>query len=145
MITIQLQKEIEAPPEIVFDLLADHTTFPTWDPHFIDASLTTERPIVKGSKGITVGRLMGRRMENEIYYDAYDRPTFVSGGTSSGAVVAYYSVDFTPTETGTHIDFRLEIELKGIMRLFEPFIKSTTVKQKEETLDALEAFINQNY
>ena len=145
MITIQLQKEIEAPPEVVFDLFADHTQFPTWDPHFIDASLTTERPIVKGSKGITVGKLMGRRVENEIYYDAYDRPTFVSGGTSSGAVVAYYSVDFNPTETGTHIDFRLEIELKGIMRLFEGIIKSTTVKQKEETLDALEAYIAKNY
>ena len=145
MITIQLQKEIKAPPEIVFDLLADHTKFPIWDPHFIDASLSTDGPIVKGSKGITVGKLMGRRVENEIYYDAYDRPTFVSGGTSSGAVVAYYSVDFTPTETGTHIDFRLEIELKGIMRLFEGIIKSTTVKQKEESLDALEAYIAKNY
>jgi hypothetical protein len=39
----------------------------------------------------------------------------------------------------------LEIELKGIMRLFEAFIKSTTVKQKEETLDALEAYIAKNY
>jgi carbon monoxide dehydrogenase subunit G len=145
MITIQLQKDIEASPEVVFDLFADHTQFPTWDPHFIDASLTKEGPIVKGSKGITVGKLMGRRVENEIYYDAYDRPTFVSGGTSSGAVIAYYSVDFIPTETGTQIDFQLEIELKGIMRLFEGIIKSTTVKQKEESLDALEAYIANNY
>jgi carbon monoxide dehydrogenase subunit G len=145
VITIQLQKEIQAPPEVVFDLLADHTQFPTWDPHFIDASLITKRPIVKGSKGITVGKLLGRRVENEIYYDAYDRPTFVSGGTSSGAVIAYYSVDFTPTETGTHIDFQLEIELKGIMRLFEGFIESVTVKQKKETLDALDAYIAKNY
>jgi len=53
MITIQLQKEIEAPPEIVFDLLADHTQFPNWDPSFIDASLSTEGPITKGSKGVT--------------------------------------------------------------------------------------------
>jgi carbon monoxide dehydrogenase subunit G len=145
MIIIQLEKEIEAPPEVVFDLLADHTQFPTWDPNFIDASLTTERPIVKGSKGITVGKLIGRRVENEIYYDAYDRPTFVSGGTSSGAVIAKNSINFIPTETGTHIDFRLEIELKGIMRLFESMIKSTTEKQKEESLDALEAYIAKNY
>jgi carbon monoxide dehydrogenase subunit G len=145
MIAIQLQKEIAAPPEVVFDLLADHTQFPTWDPNFIDASLSTEGPIVKGSKGITVGKLMGRRVENEIYYDAYDRPRFVSGGTSSGAVIAKNSIDFTPTETGTKIDFHLEIKLKGIMRLFEGFIKSTTVKQKKESLDALEAYIAKNY
>jgi len=145
MITIHLQKEIEAPPDIVFDLLADHTQYPTWDPYFIDASLSTEGPIVKGSKGITVATLMGRRVENEIYYDAYDRPSFVSGGTSSGAVIAKNRTNFTPTETGTKIDFHLEIELKGIMRLFGFLIKSTTIKQKEETLDALEAYIAKNY
>jgi carbon monoxide dehydrogenase subunit G len=145
LITIRLQKEIEAPPDVVFDLLADHTQFPTWDPHFIDASLTTKGPIVKGSKGITVGKLMGRRVDNEIYYDAYDRPTYVSGGTSSGPVVAKNKVDFTQTETGTRIDFLLEIELKGIMRLFGGLIKSTTQRQKEESLDALEDYIAKNY
>ena len=67
MITIQLQKEIEAPPEVVFDLLADHTQFPIWDPHFIEARLFTDGPITKGSKGTTVGEMMGRRVENETY------------------------------------------------------------------------------
>ena len=42
MITVKLQTEIEAPPEIVFDLLADHTKFPLWDPHMIDCKLYTE-------------------------------------------------------------------------------------------------------
>lgn len=144
MITIQLQREIKAPPEVVLDLLADHTQFPTWDPHFIDASLSTEGPIAKGSRGITVGEMMGRRVENEIYYDAYDRPRFVSGGTISGTMVAKNSVEFTPTETGTRIDFRLEVKLKGIMRLLEVFVKPVTVKQKTETLDALNDYITTN-
>jgi carbon monoxide dehydrogenase subunit G len=145
MITIQLQKEIEAPPEIVFDLLADHTQFPTWDPHFVAASLTTDGPITKGSKGTTVGEMMGRRVENEIYYDTYDRPKFVSGGTSSGTVIAKNSVTFTPTDNGTQIDFYLQVKLKGLMRLFEIFIKPVIVKEKEETLDALDNYITKNY
>ena len=98
MINIQLQKEIKAPPEVVFDLLADHTQFPTWDPHFSHASLSSDRPIQKGSKGTTVGEVMGRTVESEIYYNAYDRPKFVSGGTSSGPVIAKNSVQFTPTK-----------------------------------------------
>ena len=145
MIAIRLQKEIKAPPEIVFDLLADHTQFPIWDPSFIDASLSTEGPITKGSRGITVGEMMGKRVENEIYYDAYDRPRFVSGGTISGTVIAKNNVEFTPTETGTKIDFRLEVKLKGIMRLFEVFMKPVIAKQKKETLDALDAYIAKNY
>ena len=144
MITIQLQREIEAPPEVVFDLLADHTQFPIWDPHFIEASLTTEGPITKGSRGITVGEMMGRRVENEIYYDAYDRPRFVAGGTVSGTVVAKNSVEFIPTETGTQVDFRLQVTLKGMMRLLEVFMKPVIAKQKTETLDALSDYIAKN-
>ena len=145
MITIHLQKEIAAPPEIVFDLLADHTQFPTWDPHFIEAGLTTEKPIVKGSKGFTIGETMGRRVENEIYYDAYDRPNFVSGGTTSGTVIAKNWVKFSPTETGTQVDFYLEVKLKGFMRLLEVFIKPVIAKEKEESLEALKAHIAANY
>jgi hypothetical protein len=89
--------------------------------------------------------MMGRRVENEIYYDAYDRPRFVSGGTISGTVVAKNSVEFIPTETGTQVDFRLQVTLKGMMRLLEVFMKPVIVKQKTETLDALEVYIARNY
>jgi len=144
MIGIQLHKEIKASPEIVFDLLADHTQFPEWDPYFIDATLSTEGPIRKGSKGVTVGKLRGRTVESEIYYDAYDRPRFVSGGTTSGTVVAKNSVEFIPTELGTQIDFRLEVKLKGVMRFIEPFMKGVIARQKQESLDALDDYITRN-
>jgi len=84
-------------------------------------------------------------VESEIYYNAYDRPKFVSGGTSSGPVIAKNSVTFTPTDNGTLIDFYLEVKLKGLMRLFEMFIKPVIVKEKEETLDALDDYITKNY
>jgi len=86
MITVEIQMEIEAPPETVFDLLADHTKHPLWDPNMIEAKLYTEGPIKKGSTGMTVGEWRGKRLESDIYYDAYDRPKWVSGGTTSGIV-----------------------------------------------------------
>ncbi len=91
MITVEIQMEIEAPPETVFDLLADHTKHPLWDPIMIEAKLYTEGPIKKGSKGMTVGEWRGKRLESDIYYDAYDRPKWVSGGTTSGIVVSLAS------------------------------------------------------
>ncbi len=141
MITVELQTEIEAPPETVFDLLADHTKFTLWDPHMIEARLYTEGPIMKGSKGITVGQFGGRRIENEIYYDVYDRPKFVSGGTTSGTVKAKNTSEFIPTEKGTKIKWRLEVEFKGFMRLLEPLMKSTLIKQRKETMEALKDYI----
>jgi hypothetical protein len=66
---------------------------------------------------------------------------WVSGGTLSVTVAATNSVEFTPTETGTRIDFRLEVQLKGLMSLLEVFVKPGIKKQKQETLDALETYI----
>ncbi len=144
MITVQLQTEIEAPPETVFDLLADHTKFPLWDPHMIECKLFTEGPIVKGSKGITIGEFRGRRIETEIYYDAYDRPKYVSGGTSSGPVKAKNISEFSPTEKGTLINWKMDVEFKGFMRLLEPFMKSSLIKQRNETMEALKGYITEN-
>ncbi|MES0361872.1 MAG: SRPBCC family protein [Anaerolineales bacterium] len=144
MITVQLQKEYESKPEIVFDLLADHTKHPLWDPNMIEASLYDEGPIVKGSKGITVGIFQGRKIESEVYYDAYDRPRYVSGGTTSGSVKGKNTCEFIPTESGTKINWRLEAEFKGFMRLLEPFMRSSLIKQREETLDALGDYLAKN-
>ncbi len=144
MITVQLQIEIEAPPETVFDLLADHTKHPIWNPNIIEASLFAEGSIKKGSKGIFVGESNGRRIENEIIYDEYDRPKFVSGGATSGSIIGKMSNEFMPTEKGTKINYRLEVKFKGLMRLLEPFIKRTLIKQKEAELEALNDYITKN-
>jgi carbon monoxide dehydrogenase subunit G len=144
MITVELQTEIEAPPETVFDLLADHTKIPLWDPHMMEARLTTEGSIVKGSKGITIGEFRGKRVESDIFYDAYDRPKWVSGGATSGPVKATQTCEFIPTEKGTKLNWRMEAEFKGFMRLLEPFMKSTLIKQRRETMGALKDYLMKN-
>ena len=144
MITVQLQMEIEAPPETVFDLLADHTKHPIWNPNIIEASLSTKGPIKKGSKGMTVGEVRGRRIENEVIYDEYDRPKWVSGGTTSGSVIGKLSNEFMPTEKGTKINYRFEVKFKGLMRFLEPFIKRSLIKQKKAELEALNDYITKN-
>ena len=98
---------------------------------------------MKESKGITIGEFRGKRIETEIYYDAYDRPTYVSGGTTSGPVKAKNISEFSPTEKGTLVNWKMEVEFKGFMRLLEPFLKSSLIKQRQETMEALRAYITQ--
>ena len=83
-------------------------------------------------------------METEIYYDAYDRPKYVSGGTTSGPVKARQTTEFIPIEKGTKINWRMEVEFKGFMRLLEPFMKSTLIKQRRETMGALKDYLIKN-
>ena len=144
MIKIEVQTEIEAPPEMVFDLLADHSKHTLWNPNMVEARFYEEGPIVKGSKGITVGMLRGRRIENEVYYDEYDRPRYVSGGGTDGKVEAKMSNEFIPTEKGTKIIYRLEVQFKGFLRLLQPFLKRTLLKQKEEEMRALSDYVRSN-
>ena len=144
MITVKIQMEIEASPETVFDLLADHTKHPLWDPNMIEARFTTEGPIINGSKGITIGVFRGKRVESDIYYDAYDRPKWVSGGATTGMVKGKQTCEFIPIEKGTKINWAFEAEFQGFMRLLEPFMKSTLIRQRKETLEALSDYIAKN-
>ncbi len=144
MAIIKLQIEIEAPPEEVFDLLADHTKFPIWRPDILEAKLFTERPIKKGSRGMTRGVSRGREYVNEIVYYEYTRPRFVSGGTTSGIINADLTNRFTPTDTGTKVDLRLDFNFKGIMRLLQPFLISGVKQQFRDDLEALKEYISKN-
>jgi ribosome-associated toxin RatA of RatAB toxin-antitoxin module len=144
MIEIEHQSEIEASPEKVFDLLADHTQFPKWHPFIDEAGLYDEKPIKSGSKGFTKGNFKGRVIENDIVYDRYDRPTYVLGGTTSGNVFAKMSNEFVPIPKGTRVIYRLEVKLKGFMRVLEPFIKSGLSEQVKETLKALNEYVKEN-
>ncbi len=144
MIRVEIEMEIEAPPETVFDLLADHTKHPLWDPNMIDGTLDEDGPIVAGSKGKTVAKFRKGTVESDIYYDAYDRPTYVSGGTAGGMVTGTMACEFAPTEEWTKIKWRMAMQFNGLMRLMQPFLKSTAIKQRRETLEALREYVAQN-
>lgn len=144
MATFELQTEIEAPPEVVFDLLADHTKYPLWRPDISEAKLFTERPIRKGSKGMTRGESAGREYVNDIVYYEYDRPRFVSGGTTSGVLDAKLTNRFTPTDTGTKIELWMDVRFKGFMRLIQPFLMPGVKQQFKDDLDVLREYIANN-
>ncbi|MFC2035402.1 hypothetical protein ACFLUJ_04670 [Chloroflexota bacterium] len=110
----------------------------------IEGRFTTEGPIVNGSKGTTIGTFRGKRVESDIYYDAYDRPKWVSGGATSGMVKGKQTCEFISTEKGTKINWAFEAQFQGFMRLIEPFMKSTLIKQRQETLEALRTYVTKN-
>jgi len=141
MIKVKITLDIKASTERVFDLLADHTQHPLWDPNMIEASFYSEGPITKGSTGLISGTFRGKRIETEVYYDIYDRPTYVTGGTSSGPVTAKQSCEFIATDAGTQIKWKMEMNFKGLLRLLQPFLRSKLETQRKDTLLALKSYI----
>ncbi len=144
MIKVEHQIEIEASPEEVFDLLADHTEFPKWHPFIEEAGLYDKKPIRPGSKGFAKGKFKGRVIENDIVYERFDRPKFVIGDITFGNVIATISNEFVPIPKGTRVIYRVEVKLEGLMQLSEPFIKSGLSEQVKETLKTLNEYITEN-
>ena len=144
MIKGQVEIEVEAKPEIVFDLLANPTKAQTWNQNLTEASLFIEEPIKKGSKGRFIGRFGKRKMEYEIVYYEYNRPKFFSYEATNRSEISKMRYEFIPTEIGTKIDFQFEYQPKGLVRLLEPFIKlfkRLIIKQEQKELELLKDYI----
>jgi len=147
MLTGQLHIEIEAPPEIVFDLLADPTKGPTWNPKLDQVSLVPEGPIKKDSKGRITFKSGRRRMEYEFSCREYDRPKAFSLIFTCRNEISEINYEFIPTEKGTKINYRFEYQPKGFVRLLEPFIKifmGLITRQERKELEALKSHITKN-
>ena len=147
MITGQLQIEIEAKPEIVFDLLADFTKFPTWNPKVNEVSLIPEEPIKKGANGKITFKAGRRRIEYEFIYHEYDRPKAFSVEVTRSDEISKMSYEFIQTGRGTEINFRFEYQPKGFIRLLEPLFKPfkwLIIKQERKELETLRDYITKN-
>ena len=146
MITGQLQIEIEAKPEIVFDLLADPTKRSAWVPK-VEVSLIPEGPIKKGANGKIISKSGRRRTEYEFICHECDRPKAFSLELTAGDEISEINYEFTPTEKGTKIDFHFEFQPKGLLRLLEPLMKlfkRLIIKQEQKELEALRDYITKN-
>lgn len=91
MIKGQVEIEIDEEPEILFDLLADPSKAPTWNPNITEVNIYIEAPIAKGSKGRLVSKFGKRRVEYEDVYYEYDKPVFVSCGATNKSEVSRMS------------------------------------------------------
>ena len=93
---------------------------------------------------MTRGESGGREYVSDIVYYEYDRPRFVSGGTTSGAVDAEMTNRFTPTDTGTKIEFWMDVRFKGFMRLIQPLLMPGVKQQFRDNFEALREYIANN-
>jgi len=147
MITGQLQIEIEAKPEIVFDLLADFTKHPAWNPKITEVSLIPEEAIKKGATGRMTFKSGRRRMEYQFICHECDRPKAFYIEVTRSDEISRMSYEFIPTEKGTRINYRLEYQSIGFLRLLEPLFKPfrwLIIGQERKEFETLRDYINKN-
>jgi ribosome-associated toxin RatA of RatAB toxin-antitoxin module len=106
---------VAAPPEIVFDLVADPARGPQWQTMISDMGEISGRPGGVGSSYIGYYRVAGRRLEGRFVVTAAERPTLhQAAGTTRGGW-ARWTTMIEPIDGGSEVRVDLEYELPGEM------------------------------
>ena len=130
---------IERPVDEVFDYAAQFDRHPEWQDDLKDA--TFDGPAAVGATG-TETRQMGPRVQTyEWRVSAYDRPRLLGFETLSGPMRPSGTMAFSAEGGGTRIDFQMELNPRGFMKLMGPLIARQVQKVNTEHLAKLKRIL----
>ena len=106
---------VAAPPDLVFDLIADSSRGPEWQTMISDMGEVSGRPGGVGSSYVGYYRVAGRRLEGRFVVTAAERPNLhQAAGTTRGGW-ARWTTMIEPVDGGSEVRVDLEYELPGEM------------------------------
>ena len=129
-------------PEEVFDYLADFSTTEEWDPGIISATRVGSDPIGVGSKFDLISEFMGRQIAVPYEITEYDRPNrFVIVGENQ-RFKGIDTITVSAEGDGARVDYTADFRMKGIAKLFEPFLGGVFEKLSNKAMDGLAATLD---
>jgi hypothetical protein len=138
VIRTEHELHVAASPDVVFDRLVDMRNDLEWNPMVVEMTKSTEGEVAGGTR---FDGKMKRVGPMHMVVTEYDRPlAFKSSGGSRGADVDY-SARFEPADGGTRIRTQLEMQPKGIGKLFSPLMARQVPKQEEESMQSFKRWV----
>jgi uncharacterized membrane protein len=120
---------VEAPPTVVFEYLTDLERGPVWQSSLLEAHLSPEGPIQKGTEIREVRKFLGRKMESTVEVTEFEPDRLFGGRVLSGPVPWEFLYRFEEAKNGsTRVDFQMEGEPGGFFKLAEPLVVRTVEK-----------------
>jgi carbon monoxide dehydrogenase subunit G len=125
--------ETRLPIDEAFPFIADFANAPIWDPGTVSSTPETDRPVGVGSRYRLVVKFGQRTapMTYEIVDHEPDRRVVLTG--DGAQVAARDDIRFEPLPGGgTRVDYTADLQLKGWLRLVQPFLGGTFRKIGED-------------
>jgi carbon monoxide dehydrogenase subunit G len=141
--TLIERAETRLAPESAFAFVADFANAMHWDPGVATSERIDAGPVGVGARYRLGIRLGGRvaPMEYRItVFEPYRR--VVLAGEGSG-VSAVDEIRFTPSGTGTRIDYTADIRLGGLLRLAQPFLGGQFARIGREALAGMQQALDE--
>lgn len=105
---------VDAPPDIVFDILADPARGPDWQTLMTELGDVAGRPGGVGTSFVGYYRVAGRRLETRFVITAAERPTLIQfAGTTRGGWTRWTTLIEPVEGGGSELRASLEYELPG--------------------------------
>jgi uncharacterized protein YndB with AHSA1/START domain len=131
---------IDRPIQHVFAFVTDQTNTPSWQAGLVEVRRTTSGPIGVGTRHTFVRNFMGRRMEADNEYVAFEPDRLVTFRTTSGPpLVASYLFEAAPN--GTRLTSRVELLGAGFFGLLDVVVGAGLRREMRAALPALKALL----
>jgi carbon monoxide dehydrogenase subunit G len=110
---------VDAPPERVFDFLANVDNETRWNPDVRSAERIGSGPIAQGAEWNNTYRGLGSM---RVRIDRYERPRLLGFSTFGDRLDMDIAFEFFPHENGTRVAASGDVKPKGAMRLMQPMM-----------------------
>jgi uncharacterized protein YndB with AHSA1/START domain len=117
---LDLTMDLDEPVEAVFDLMADCSNEPVWNPDALEVTRKDDGPVAAGAEWDGRYKGMGTM---RIRLDEYERPKRLKFTTSGNKMDMRWTFDYSSAgDSTTRVDAHAEIQPKGPMRLIGPLM-----------------------
>jgi Polyketide cyclase / dehydrase and lipid transport len=135
-VVIEAEVDINRSPEDVFDYCSDHRHEPEWNPMMKRIKKLTGGPIGAGTR-YAAEFIKGPPMVMEC--TRFQRPASWSLTGDSRALRARGGWRVLPTADGAHLVMRVEMELRGLLKLAGPLLRRREQPMFERDLNNIKA------
>lgn len=122
MIKAEKTGVVDCPVDEVFAYIGDQRNAPKWQAGLIEVKRLTAGPPGVGTRHSFVRSFLGRRLEANNEYIAYEPGKLITFKSTSGPVPLEASYLFEAVAGGTKVTSRIEMDAKGLLSLAEPLI-----------------------
>lgn len=141
MITREASIVVDRPVGQVFAVFADTKNQPQWDTGLLEVCLTPDGPVKVGTKITEVRKFMGRTSENSGEVIEFEPNVRITRKSVETPMKVFGTVTFAATPEGTKVDWRWDLQFKGIFALAGPMIATSMKKGSETSLRGLKKLL----
>lgn len=116
---LSVEQDIAAPPEVVFDVMADARREVEWNSQVSRAELVGGEPIGEGTRFRTINR----GQEYHATIATHDRPRRLVYEVTGRGMDITATFEFTAAGAGTRFDGRFDMRPKGPLKLAFPLMR----------------------